>query len=94
VLYAIEAYLWRHERPPTVRDLCHATGIHSVSYVYYLLAELELAGYITRPPGMNGGIRLTRFVGVPSVGMGTIVSGMPHLSVSAPAARWDDRQAA
>jgi repressor LexA len=94
VLYAIEAYLWRYEQPPTVRDLCKATGIHSVSYVYYLLAELELAGYITRQPDASRGIRLARSAGVPSVGMGAIATGTPHLHVLAPAARWDHRQAA
>jgi repressor LexA len=94
VLYAIEAYLWHYERPPTVRDLCNATGIHSVSYVYYLLAELELAGYITRQPDVSRGIRLTRSAGVPSAGMGTTATGAPHLLVPTPAARWDDRQAA
>lgn len=76
VLLAIEAYLRRYNQPPTVRDLCHATGIPSISYVFYLLADLELNGYITREPGVSQSIRLTRPRGVPSVD--AIAAGMPQ----------------
>ncbi len=68
VLQAIETYLRRHDRSPTVRDLCHATGIPSTSYMFFLLAKLELDGYITREPGVSRSIRLTRPRGVPIVG--------------------------
>src|SRR5215472_5952158 len=74
VLRAIEAYLRRYNRPPTVHDLCRETGISSTSYVFYLLAGLELDGYLTRAPGVSRSIRLTRRPGgVPIVGtIGTI----------------------
>jgi repressor LexA len=75
VLRAIEAYLRRYDRSPTVRDLCHETGILSTSYVFYLLARLELDGYITREAGVSRSIRLTRPAGVPIVG--TIAAGLP-----------------
>jgi repressor LexA len=68
VLRAIEAYLRRHDQPPTVRDLCRATGIASTSYVFYVLAGLELDGYITRDPGVNRSIRLNQASGVPLLG--------------------------
>jgi repressor LexA len=75
VLRAIERYFRRHDRAPTVRDICHETGITSTSYVYYLLAGLELAGYITRDSGVSRGIRLTRPRGVPI--KGSIAAGQP-----------------
>jgi repressor LexA len=75
VLRAIEAYLRRYDRSPTVRDLCRETGILSTGYVFYLLARLELDGYITREAGVSRSIRLTRPAGVPIVG--TIAAGLP-----------------
>ena len=73
VLHAIEEYLRRYDRPPTVRDLCRGTGILSTSYVFYLLAVLELDGYLTRVPGMSRSIRLTRPRGVPILGTITAI---------------------
>src|SRR5258708_28970668 len=73
VLHAIEEYLRRYDRPPTVPDLCPATGILSTSYVFYLLAVMELDGYLTRVPGMSRSIRLTRPLGVPTLGSLTAV---------------------
>jgi repressor LexA len=81
VLRAIEAYLRRYDRPPSVRDLCRVTGIPSISYVFFLLAELELEGYITREPGMSRSIRLARPLGVPI--LGTIPVGMAQDLVDA-----------
>ena len=81
VLLAIEAYLKRYDRPPTVRDLCRATGIASTSYVFYLLAELELDGYITRQPSVSRSIRMTPPAGVPIVD--AIAAGMPQDRVDA-----------
>ena len=75
VLRAIEMYLRHYDWPPTVRDICRATGITSTSYVFYLLAGLELDGYITRKPGVSRSIRLTRPPGVPIVG--SLAAGMP-----------------
>jgi SOS-response transcriptional repressor LexA len=74
VLRAIEAYLRRYDRPPTVRDLCRETGILSTSYVFYLLAVLELDGYLTRVPGVSRSICLTRRPrGVPILGTITAI---------------------
>jgi len=75
VLQAIERYLRHYDRSPTVRDLCRETGIRSTSYVFYLLAGLELDGYITREPGVSRSIRLTRPRGVPIAG--AIAAGSP-----------------
>lgn len=83
VLLAIEAYLRRYNQPPTVRDLCRATGIASISYVFYLLADLELDGYITREPGVSQSIRLTRPRGMPSVE--SIAAGMSQNRCDTPA---------
>src|SRR5260370_17418898 len=75
VLRAIEVYLRRYDRSPTVRDLCRETGILSTGYVFYLLARLELDGYITREAGVSRSIRLTRPARVPITL--TVAPGLP-----------------
>jgi repressor LexA len=84
VLHAIKTYLRLNDRPPTVRDLCQQTGITSTSYVYLLLAGLELDGYITREPGVSRSIRLNRSRGIPIVGR--IAAGEPldHFDTGTP----------
>ena len=39
--------------PPTVREICQATGLKSTSSVHAHLKSLEKAGYITRDAGLN-----------------------------------------
>ena len=39
--------------PPTVREICAATGIKSTSTVHAVLKKLEEAGYITRGAGSS-----------------------------------------
>ncbi|MBQ6568728.1 MAG: hypothetical protein IJL87_00560 [Clostridia bacterium] len=45
--------------PPTVREICAATGIKSTSSVHTNLCVLEQKGYIKRESGINRSIRLT-----------------------------------
>lgn len=44
--------------PPSVREICEATGIRSTSSVHSHLCALEKGGYITRASGLNRHIRL------------------------------------
>ncbi len=45
--------------PPTVREICTATGTTSTSVVNYNLKRLEEKGYLLRDPETSRGIRLT-----------------------------------
>jgi len=75
VLGAIEAYVRRHDRPPTVREIGHDVGIASTGHVAHVLAVLERRGYLTCDHGVARGIHLTRAPGVPI--LGTIAAGAP-----------------
>ena len=44
--------------PPTVREICAATGLKSTSTVHAHLKTLERLGYITREAGLNRSIRV------------------------------------
>ena len=39
--------------PPSVREICAATGLRSTSTVHSHLKSLEALGYITRDAGLN-----------------------------------------
>ncbi|WOC31770.1 MULTISPECIES: transcriptional repressor LexA [Caproicibacterium] len=45
--------------PPTVREICAATGLKSTSSVHAHLKTLERKGYITRDAGLNRAIHIT-----------------------------------
>lgn len=68
--------------PPTVRQICEATGISSTSTVHAALSELEEKGYITRDAKSSRSIRL---VGTENTSMvpviGRITAGKPILAV-------------
>ncbi len=68
--------------PPTVREICRATGIKSTSTVHAVLESLEEQGLITRDPHNSRAIRITAasdssFVPV----VGKITAGQPILAV-------------
>ncbi|MCH3971177.1 MAG: transcriptional repressor LexA [Oscillospiraceae bacterium] len=73
--------------PPTVREICAATGLKSTSSVHAHLKTLEREGYITRDAGLNRAIHLT----VPDGGhsapilqvpvVGRVAAGQPILAV-------------
>lgn len=68
--------------PPTVREICAATGLSSTSTVHGHLRALENAGYITREAGLNRSIRIEgqeQTTQVPIVGR--VTAGMPILAV-------------
>ena len=80
-------YLFLKERaqygiPPTVREICAATGLKSTSTVHAHLRALEEAGYIEREAGLNRSISLK---GAPPIAqvpiIGKITAGMPILAV-------------
>ena len=45
--------------PPTVREICNATGLASTSTVHGHLARLEKHGYIVRDPSKPRAIEVT-----------------------------------
>lgn len=53
--------------PPTVREICAATGIKSTSSVHSGLCVLEQKGFIERNAGRNRSIRLAQTVATVSV---------------------------
>lgn len=68
--------------PPTVREICEATGIKSTSTVHEALSVLEENGYIERDPKCSRSIRLTGMgdsTMVPLVGK--VTAGQPILAV-------------
>lgn len=68
--------------PPTVREICEATGISSTSTVHTVLETLENEGYIKRDARSSRSIRL---VGTENTAMvpllGKITAGVPILAV-------------
>ncbi len=58
IVEAIRRSISSRGYPPTVRDICAATGISSTSVVNYNLKRLEEAGYLRRNPETSRGIRL------------------------------------
>ena len=44
--------------PPTVREICQATGLKSTSSVHAHLKTLEREGYIVRDAGLNRAIHI------------------------------------
>ena len=44
--------------PPSVREICAATGLRSTSTVHSHLKSLEALGYITRDAGLNRSIHI------------------------------------
>lgn len=64
--------------PPTIREICAATGLKSTSSVHNHLKKLEDEGYITRSNGLNRAIRLTNDTPVVQVPLlGRVTAGLP-----------------
>ena len=67
--------------PPSIREICAATGIKSTSCVHAKLAELEQMGYIERVGGSARGMSL-RGASAESVPiLGRVTAGLPILAV-------------
>ena len=68
--------------PPTVREICEATGFSSTSTVHSHLKTLEKYGYITRDDGKNRSLTLAGVVPTTPVPVvGTVTAGLPILAV-------------
>ena len=68
--------------PPTVREICAATGIRSTSTVHAILGALEEEGYIVRDAKYSRGIRLDMEYDSAMVPiLGNITAGQPILAV-------------
>lgn len=64
--------------PPSVREICAATGIKSTSSVHNHLCALEEFGYITRDSGLNRSIRIADESPVTQVPLiGRVTAGTP-----------------
>lgn len=68
--------------PPTVREICNATGMRSTSTVHAHLKTLERLGLITRDPHLNRSIRIEGSLPSAQVPiLGRVTAGMPILAV-------------
>ena len=68
--------------PPTVREICAATGLRSTSTVHAHLKTLEKLGYITRDAGLNRSIRIEGSQPAAQVPiLGRVTAGLPILAV-------------
>ena len=68
--------------PPTVREICEATGISSTSTVHAALSVLEEKGYIIRDAKSSRGIRLAGTENTSLVPViGRVSAGVPILAV-------------
>ena len=68
--------------PPTVREICSATGIKSTSTVHSILSALEDGGYIIKDPKNSRSIKLD--ISAPSAMVplvGRITAGKPILAI-------------
>lgn len=67
--------------PPSVREICTATGIKSTSTVHMYLKALEEGGYISRKQGLNRAIKLPgeQIGRIPL--LGKVTAGQPILAV-------------
>ena len=59
ILEFINAYVNDHGYPPSIRDICDATGISSTSVVTYYLKQLTEMGKIERDEKSSRALRLT-----------------------------------
>ncbi len=68
--------------PPSVREICAATGLRSTSTVHSHLRSLESMGYITRDRGLNRSIHIAGAAAAKQVPiLGKVTAGMPILAV-------------
>ena len=68
--------------PPTVREICAATGLRSTSTVHAHLKTLERLGYISRGAGQNRSIRIEGAAAAAQVPiLGKVTAGQPILAV-------------
>lgn len=68
--------------PPTVREICRATGLRSTSTVHAHLKTLERLGYISRDAGLNRSIHIAGTEPTSQVPvLGRVTAGVPILAV-------------
>jgi repressor LexA len=75
VYQVVRDYIRRERRPPTIDDICAATGVRSKSHVHFILGKLAEKGWIAKDDGKARGIRLIHEPGVPV--LGRIAAGQP-----------------
>lgn len=66
--------------PPTVREICNATGLASTSTVHGHLSRLEKQGFISRDPAKPRAIEVTE-KGIKKLGINLNENQMPMLGV-------------
>ena len=68
--------------PPSVREICAATGLKSTSTVHARLKALENLGYISRDAGLNRAIHIEGCEQTAQVPiLGKVTAGLPILAV-------------
>ncbi len=75
-------YLKECPTPPSIREICQATGLKSTSTVHAHLKKLEELGYIERNGRLNRSVRLTGTEDTTAVPLlGTVTAGLPILAI-------------
>ena len=68
--------------PPSVREICAATGLKSTSTVHAHLKALENLGYISRDAGLNRAIHIENYKQTAQMPiLGNFTAGLPILAV-------------
>ncbi len=81
-VYAFLVKTIENALPPTVREICRATGIKSTSTVHAILSSLEEKGYISRDRHNSRAIRIEGTEAVKQVPvLGRVTAGNPILAV-------------
>ncbi len=80
----LKSYIEEKKIPPSIREICDATGLNSTSTVHSHLVNLEKKGYIERDQSKNRALRIVDnleqdyVVNVPI--LGTVTAGVPILA--------------
>lgn len=80
ILLFIQKEVEKRGYPPTVREICDATGLASTSTVHGHLSRLEDQGYIKRDPAKPRAIEITD-IGLEKIGYSEVNEKIPLLGV-------------
>ena len=81
VLEFVTQFIAQNQYPPSVREICEATGIKSTSTVHYYLKELVDEGYIVKDDLKKRTIKLPGVSNFAVPLLGTVTAGIPITAI-------------